>query len=81
MRYAALVVLAFGLGACTQAQDDHAREQARVDAERAKHDAQEALQKAKVETRKASRELDKDLHEARDKARQALNQPDNSGAR
>ncbi len=79
MKYAAAILLALSLAACTPAQDEHARAEAHQTAEQAKHDAREALHEAKVETQKASRVLDKDLREARDKTRRALDQPDDKG--
>ena len=71
MRIAALLVLAVGLGACTPAD----KEQARQTAEKARHDAEVAAHKAKIEAEKASREIDKGLHDARTKVRGALDQP------
>ncbi len=75
MKYAAAILIALTLSACTPSQDNRAREQARQDVDHAREDAKEALRKAKIETQKASRELDVDLHKAREKARQALDQP------
>jgi hypothetical protein len=75
MKYAAALVFALALGACTPAQDDHARAQAHQDADQIRHDAREALHDAKIETKKATSELDADLHKAREKTRQALDEP------
>jgi hypothetical protein len=79
MKYAAAILVALSLAACTPAQDEHARAEAHQTAEQAKHDVREALHDAKVETQKASKALDKDLHEARDKTRRALDAPDDNG--
>jgi hypothetical protein len=78
MKYAAAILFALTLAACTPAQDQNARAQAHQTAEVARHDAREALHDAKTETQKASRELDNDLRKAREKTRQALNEPDDA---
>ena len=82
MRYAVVVLLAAGLGACSQAEQDRAREQARQtredarrSAEQLRQDGREALHDAKTDAQKASRELNKDLNNARDKIRQAIDAP------
>jgi hypothetical protein len=75
MTLSALLVLTFALTACSQSQEDHAREQARQSAEQLKHDSTKALHEADADARKAGALLDKDLEEAREKARRALNQP------
>jgi hypothetical protein len=78
MKYAAAILFALTLAACTPAQDEHARAEAHQTADQAKHDAREALHEAKVETQKATQALDNDLHKAREKTRQALNEPDDT---
>ena len=81
MKIAAIIALAFGLGACSPSDDQRAREQARQTAEQARIDARKAAHDVKVGAERASKELDKDLHTAREKVRGALNQPDNKDAR
>jgi hypothetical protein len=76
MKLPALLILAFALSACSQSQEDQTRAQARKTAEQLKHDSEKAFHEAEVETKKASRELDADLEKTREKARRALNQPD-----
>jgi organic hydroperoxide reductase OsmC/OhrA len=78
MKPLAPILLAFAMAACTPAQDEHAREEARHAADEAKHDARVALHDAKTDTKKLSREIDADLHSARDKARKALDEPKDS---
>jgi Ni/Co efflux regulator RcnB len=68
MKYAAAVILAFTLVACTPAQD----EQAHRNADQAKREAKEALHKAEVETRKLDKEVDSGMEKAREKTRKAL---------
>jgi CHAT domain-containing protein len=75
MKYAAAVLLALSLVACTPAQNENARAQAHQTSEQARRDAKEALHKAEVETQKASQVLDSDLHKAREKTRKALGEP------
>lgn len=82
MRYAVVVLLAAGLGACSQADQDRAREQAhqtredaRQSAEKLRQDSREALHDAKAGAQRASRELNRDLNNARDKIRQAVDAP------
>jgi ABC-type nickel/cobalt efflux system permease component RcnA len=76
MKLSALLVLAFGLLACSQSQEDQTRAQARQTAEQLKHDSQKALHTAEVDARKADAELTHSLDKTREKARRALNQPD-----
>jgi hypothetical protein len=75
MKFAALVVLAVALGACTPADDERAKAQARETTAQAKHDAVKAGHEIKTEAEKASQKVDQGLHEARDKIRGALDQP------
>jgi vacuolar-type H+-ATPase subunit H len=73
MKFAAVVLCAFLLGACTQSDDEHAREQARQTAQRAKQDSRVALHDAEVGAKKAGKEIDRGLEETRQKVRNALN--------
>jgi vacuolar-type H+-ATPase subunit H len=72
MKLSALILCAFLLGACTQAEDERAREQARRTAEEAKRDSREVLHDAEVGAKKASKEIDEGLNKTRDKVRKAL---------
>jgi uncharacterized membrane protein len=76
MRLSALLIIACALAACSQSQEDHAREQARQSAEQLKHDSAKALREAEVDARKTGHLVDQDLEQAREKARRALNQPE-----
>lgn len=75
MRFAALLLLAIGLGACTPADDARAKQQARETTEQARHDAIKAGHEIKTEAEKAGQKVDQGLHEARNKIRGALDQP------
>jgi len=78
MKLSALLVLAFALAACSQSDEDRARTQARQTGEQLKHDSQKALHTAEVDVRKADAELTHSLEKTREKARRALNQPDDN---
>ena len=81
MKLSALLVLAIGLTACSQGDEEHTREQARQTAEQLKRDSQKALRTAEVDARKADAEVTHGLEKAREKTRKALNQPDDSDRR
>jgi hypothetical protein len=81
MKLSALLVLAFGLAACSRSQEDQAQAQARQTAEQLKRDSKKALHVVEADTRKADAELTHSLDKTRDKARRALNQPDDSDHR
>jgi hypothetical protein len=76
MRLSALLVIACALAACSQSQEDHAREQARQSAEQLKRDSEKAFREADVDAHKAGDALNRDLEKGREKARRALNQPE-----
>jgi uncharacterized phage infection (PIP) family protein YhgE len=76
MKFPAMLILAFGLAACSRSDEDHARTQAKQTEEQLKHDSQKALQTAEAEARKANAELTHGMEKAREKTRQALDQPD-----
>jgi len=76
MKLSALIPFALILSACSQGDEDHARAQARQTAEQLKHDSQKALHTAEADARKADAEVTRSLDKAREKARRALNQPD-----
>jgi uncharacterized membrane protein len=85
MRLPLLLLIAIGLIDCSQSDDAHARaeaertrEEAHQTAEKLKVESKEALRQAEIDAHKASREIDKDLKKAREKTRQALDQPDNT---
>ena len=75
MKLALVIAFAIALAACSPSEDAHAREQAHQTAEQARKDVKEAAHDVKVGAERASKELDKDLHKAREKVRDALNQP------
>jgi predicted lipoprotein len=81
MKLSALLVLAFALVGCSQSEEDHARAQARQTAEQLKRDSQKALHTAEVDARKADAELTHGLERTREKARRALNQPEDKDSR
>jgi hypothetical protein len=66
MKLVAVVLLAFGLGACTPREDAQAHEE---------------LHRAKVDAEKAGSEIDKDLHTSRDKIRKAIGETDDKDRR
>jgi hypothetical protein len=68
--------MAVALSACSQSQEDHAREQARQSAEQLKHDSEKAFREADADARRAGDALNRDLEKGREKARRALNQPE-----
>jgi hypothetical protein len=74
MKLSALILCAFLMGACTQAEDQRAREEAHRTAEQAKHDSQKVLHEAEVDAKKAGNEIDQGLKKTREKVRQALNE-------
>jgi hypothetical protein len=76
MKSVTLLLIAFGLAACSRSDEEHARERARQTAEQLKRDSREAIQKTEIEARKAGRELSEGLQKTREKARRALDQPD-----
>jgi hypothetical protein len=76
MKLSALLLFAFALSACSQSEQDHARAEARQTAEQLKHDSQEALHTVEVDARKADAKLTHGMEKTREKARRALNQPD-----
>jgi hypothetical protein len=81
MKRLALLVIACALSACSQSQEDHAREQGRQTAEQLKRDSEKALREADADARKAGEVVNRDLEKAREKARRALNQPDHADDR
>jgi hypothetical protein len=88
MRLPVLLLIAIGLLGCSPSDDAHARaqaerakEEAHQTAEKLKVESKEALHQAEIDAHKASREIDKDLKKAREKTRQALDQPDNTDHR
>jgi len=78
MKLPALILFAFALSACSRSDEDHARDQARQTAEQLKHDSVKALHAAEVDVRKADAEVTRSLDKTREKARRALNQPDDN---
>ncbi len=72
MKVTALILSLLILGACSQNQNDRAREQAHQTAEQIKHDSRVAAQRAAADAAKASREVNRDLDKAREEARRAL---------
>jgi hypothetical protein len=76
MKLPALILFAIALSACSQSQEDQVRTQARQTAEQLKHDSEKALHTTEADARKADAELTRGLDKAREKARRALNQPD-----
>jgi|GEM_PF-2791176 len=75
MKLAAAIFCAILLGACTQSQDDQARDQARQTAEQVKRDSRVALHQAEIDTSKAGKAIDRGLDKTREKVRGALNEP------
>lgn len=70
MKPALVIALAFALGACSEAEDRRARQE-----------AHRTLDSAKKDAKKASEKLDKELHNAREKMRDALHEPKDSERR
>jgi hypothetical protein len=74
MKLTVLVFCALMGGACSQSENDRAREQARQGEEQLKHDSRVALNKAEVEAKKANKVLSQDLDKARAKVRGAIDE-------
>jgi hypothetical protein len=81
MKIAAPLLFALILGACTQSENDKAREQARQTADQLKHDSREALHQAESGAAQAGREINRGLDKTRDKVREALNEHDHTDTR
>lgn len=74
MRLALLVFCALIAGACSEKDDQRAREQARQTTEQLKHDSQVAVDKAEAGAAKAGKQIDRGLKNAREKVRDALDE-------
>jgi uncharacterized membrane protein len=75
-----LIAVAGTLGntACSPADTEHAREEARQTAAKVEVESKHALREAEVDARKADRELTNDANKAREKTRRALDAPDDT---
>jgi hypothetical protein len=74
MKLATLVFCALILGACSQSDNDRAREQARQTGDQLKHDSREALHQAEADAAKAGKEINRGLDKTREEVRGALNE-------